>query len=242
MSFFGSIKKRLSKAAHAATEQIFSNGFQNCQDLLKTNKLSIKLNIDYETLNARNQQLARQGRFVNIPFLIRDEKRQKITLLNAAAEAENGISISTKNGNLIMYVRPPNNTENCLGKLMNPTPATLFKIMKQSNSHEFLVQSTFSTIPILKIERLNNFMGKLITVVGADCAYCFKRMDNTILGYIRPKLCRSSNTLIIKFDRTNTTDVQIRAIILGIASLFVITEAYPEIGQMLSKTLKMHHS
>lgn len=48
MSFFNSVKRRFSKAAHAASEQIF-NEFPNCDDLLKTNKLSIKLDIDYET-------------------------------------------------------------------------------------------------------------------------------------------------------------------------------------------------
>uniref|UniRef100_A0AC34G708 Phospholipid scramblase n=1 Tax=Panagrolaimus sp. ES5 TaxID=591445 RepID=A0AC34G708_9BILA len=161
--------------------------------------------------------------------------------MTANVEAENGILISTFNGNAIMYVRPPNQTQNCIGKLMHPNPtATMFKIMQQSDPQKFLVHSISSNTPILKIEKLNNFKGKCFTILGADCVHSIKKMDNTVVGDIRPKLCCSSNTLIVQFKSTNI-DAQIRAIILGIASLFAITEAYPEIGEMLSQTLQRHH-
>uniref|UniRef100_A0AC34PWQ1 Uncharacterized protein n=1 Tax=Panagrolaimus sp. JU765 TaxID=591449 RepID=A0AC34PWQ1_9BILA len=120
--------------------------------------------------------------------------------------------------------------------------ATLFKVMRQPSplGENYVVIRNPSKEPVMKIERVVASLypiGKAMGLLGTNCVYWFKRMDGTVLGYVRPKLVLNSNTLIVKFTSTNT-DLQVRAIMVGVALLFMITEAYPLLRAMLLESMK----
>uniref|UniRef100_A0A914DY93 Uncharacterized protein n=1 Tax=Acrobeloides nanus TaxID=290746 RepID=A0A914DY93_9BILA len=208
--------------------------------LSNSDKLSIKLK-DPHMHNVLVNHWTRNTNFQSITFLIRNEENRKQTLMIAELQSGIGIFIKTAAGKPIMTVRTPNSSDS-LGKIMHPAQATLYKIVKTIApvGEHYLVLKTPTQEPAMRIEKVLVSMypiGKAVGLIGTSCVYWLKRMDGTILGYIRPKLVHKSNTLVLKFSSTEK-DEQTRAMMLGVTMLFMITEAYPQLRVMLEESVK----
>jgi hypothetical protein len=242
MNLLGQFREGIARAVNLASDNHVFHEFPDCSILSTTNRVSIKLK-DPHLYNALQVHWSPETTFDAITLLVRNEDNRKQTLMTAEIQAGNGITLKSGAGKPIMVVRTPNHDPLSLGKLMHPAPATLFKIMKQITpvGYNYLVLRSPSKEPVMKIEKVVASLypiGKAMGLLKINCVYWFKRMDGTVLGYVRPKLVMNSNTLVVKFTSTNT-DVQTRTAILGVSLLLAITEAYPQLRSMLDESMKI---
>lgn len=202
MDFINQFREGFAKAVQLASDNHVFNEFPECSMLASTDKLSIKLK-DVQLHNSL-KILRPETAFQPITLLVRNESNRKQTLMLAEMQSGNGICLKSGSGKPIMIVRPPNNDITSYGKLMHPAPATLFKIMRQPTpiGENYFVIRTPSKEAVMRIEKVVASLypiGKAMGLLGTNCVYWFKKMDGTILGYVRPKLVLNSNTLIVKF-------------------------------------------
>lgn len=202
MDFLGQVREGIAKAVHLASDSHVFHEFPECSILTSTDKLSIKL--ENPQLHNALKTLRPDTPFQSIRLLVRNESNRKQTVMTADLVSGNGILLKNNSGKPIMVVRPPNNDPTSFGKLMHPAPATLFKIMRELTplGENYTVVKSLSKEPIMKIEKVLASIypiGKAIGILGTNCVYWFKRMDGTVLGYIRPKLVLNNNTLVVKF-------------------------------------------
>uniref|UniRef100_A0A914W464 Phospholipid scramblase n=1 Tax=Plectus sambesii TaxID=2011161 RepID=A0A914W464_9BILA len=125
------------------------------------------------------------------------------------------------------------------------TSITIFQV-HSDGAQSYRVQRAASAVGgalppyILRIEKEFGWIYspvKMMSVIGSSCVYRFKDCDGRVLGYVRPKLVMRKNTLILKFmpDRGSA---QVRGAMLGAALLFVLHEAYPEVGNLLQEGMQ----
>ncbi len=69
-----------------------------------------------------------------------------------------------------------------------------------------------------------------------DGIYWLKRADGRVIGKVRPKFVLHQNTLILQFE-DSSADSQLRAVMLGVALLLVLSDAYPELSNVLKDSM-----
>ncbi|CAD5232104.1 unnamed protein product [Bursaphelenchus xylophilus] len=242
MDLFGQVKQGFAKAMQIATENQIFHEFPECSILGSINRVSIKLADPH--VNAMLANWGPQTKFEHINFLIRDEDNKKQTLMTAELVSGNGIIVKNAGGKQVMVVRLPTHDPTSFGKLMHPAPATLFKVTprmtpvgrsyvvhKANPAKEEYIYAEKEPVSLYQI-------GKITGVLGSNCVYWLKKSnDGGVLGYVRPKLVLKGNTLVLKF-MSNNRDPQVRATMLGVALLLMISEVYPQLRAMLSESLK----
>uniref|UniRef100_A0A7E4W5J5 Profilin n=1 Tax=Panagrellus redivivus TaxID=6233 RepID=A0A7E4W5J5_PANRE len=239
MDLINQFREGFAKAVQLASDNHVFTDFPDCSILGNTDKISIKLK---DPLLHNANQFTPQSAAMAIKLLIRDENNRKATIMSAELELGNGLIVRSTAGRPIMIIRTRNNDPSSLGKLMHPAPASLYKIQRENTQMgtNFIVVRGQGKEPVMRVEKVFASIypiGKAIGLIGSNCVYWFKRMDGTVLGYIRPKLVVSSNTLIVKFTSTNH-DVQIRTAMVGVGLLLAVTEAYPQVRPMLIEALQ----
>ncbi|CAD5223542.1 unnamed protein product [Bursaphelenchus okinawaensis] len=242
MDLFGQVRQGIAKAVQKATENQVFHEFPECSILGSIDRVSIKLADPHV-----NEMLTHWGpntKFEHVGFLIRDEDNRKQTLMTAEMISGNGIVLKNMAGKQIMVIRLPNNDPSSFGKLMHPAPATLFKVTPKLTpvGKTFIVHKANQTRDeyiYAEREPVSLYhVGKLTGFLGSDCVYWLKKLtDQGVLGYVRPKLVLKGSTLIVKF-MSNNRDPQVRATMLGVALLLMISEVYPQLRAMLSESLK----
>ncbi|KAH7730356.1 hypothetical protein AAVH_01404 [Aphelenchoides avenae] len=208
MDLFGQIRQGIAKAAQIASDSRIFHEIPECSILAGTDKISIKLkdqNMHHALKTSWHPETASESVF----FLIRNEENRKQTVMVAEVQSGYGVSVKTAAGKAVMVVRPPDNDPTSLGKIMHPAPATIYKVMPEGLSGNvvgryLLVKSPAIGFgePIMRVEKVMVSMypiGKAVGLFESDSVYWFKRLDGTILGYVRPKIVLKSNTLVVKF-------------------------------------------
>ncbi|KAK0411482.1 hypothetical protein QR680_005674 [Steinernema hermaphroditum] len=249
MAFLDQVKQGFAKAIQIASDNQVFHDLPECSLLSNVEVLSIKLKdperhsavgAHLANATARSPVSASRAHFDPVEFLVRNERNHKNTILTGELTANQGIVVRTNTGKQLMTATIPNNSPDCLGKIVHPHHVTLYKIKRVVGPiPSFAVMRTGTEEPFIKIEKVLVSLypiGKALGLLGTDCVYWFKRADGTILGYVRPKLAMKHNTLIVKFSST-AKDSQVRAAILGTALLFGITEAHPHLRRQLEESM-----
>ncbi|KAI1713799.1 hypothetical protein Ddc_11691 [Ditylenchus destructor] len=242
MDFFGQVRQGFAKAVQKAAPdfQVF-NEFPECSILSSTDRVSIKVK-DLSVNNPQWKPIA--GTDNQLIYSIRNEDNRKQLLMNAhfhCTGSDQGVVLKNMAGKAIMIVGLPNHSINSIGKLLHPTSATMYKIMVNPGTFDYTVIKGPSNEPILRIERVFVSLypiGKAVGLLSSDCVYWMKRLDGTILGYVRPKLVMKSTTLVVKFTSTQK-DAQIRAVMLGAATLLMISRVHPHIRNRLEDSMRL---
>ncbi|KAK0411481.1 hypothetical protein QR680_005674 [Steinernema hermaphroditum] len=262
MAFLDQVKQGFAKAIQIASDNQVFHDLPECSLLSNVEVLSIKLKdperhsavgAHLANATARSPVSASRAHFDPVEFLVRNERNHKNTILTGELTANQGIVVRTNTGKQLMTATIPNNSPDCLGKIVHPHHVTLYKASRTpflggtpfqikrvvGPIPSFAVMRTGTEEPFIKIEKVLVSLypiGKALGLLGTDCVYWFKRADGTILGYVRPKLAMKHNTLIVKFSST-AKDSQVRAAILGTALLFGITEAHPHLRRQLEESM-----
>uniref|UniRef100_A0A915CKW5 Uncharacterized protein n=1 Tax=Ditylenchus dipsaci TaxID=166011 RepID=A0A915CKW5_9BILA len=240
MDFFGQVRQGIAKAVHkAAADLPIFHEFPECSILNSTDKLSIKLTNEHIQNPAWKPQVADQ-----LIYSIKNEDNRKQTVVNGhfhGIGTDQGIVLKNMAGKPIMIVSLPNYSANSLGKLLHPSSATMYKIVTTPHSLNYTVIRSPSNEPVLRIEPVFISLypiGKAIGLLATNCVYWIKRLDGTILGYVRPKLVVKGATLVVKFTSTQK-DVQLRAVILGVSVLLMINQVHPQIKHRLEESMRL---
>uniref|UniRef100_A0A914H7P2 Uncharacterized protein n=1 Tax=Globodera rostochiensis TaxID=31243 RepID=A0A914H7P2_GLORO len=208
----------IAKAVQKATDSHAFHEFPDCLSLTHTDRLSIKL--------------------MNDALIVRNEEQKKTTIMLAQVQKGHGLLLKNETGKSVMLVRLSNHTTDSLGKLMHPSQATLFKLMRDPCGLNFsLVKASSEETVIMRVEKvmvsLQSF-GKAMGFLGSDCVYWLKSPDRqTVIGHIRTKLAINSNILAVKF-MSSQRDVQKRAAVVGVALLLILSEMYPQLRTLLA--------
>lgn len=229
----------------------------NCASLTGVNKLSIKL--EDEELHqdvVRQHILYGHFDFQPITFLIRDEMEEKRTVMTARLICGRGFVVQV-NGKDVMEVAIPNKSTMSLGKIAHPTGATIYKVgvrgkvqykgicgiqVAGDEGEKFRVQKVTSQNPrtaFMSIEKEPKPILQLASMSGLlfeDGVYRVKNASGRAIGKMRPKFVLQQNTLILRFDDI-PPDGQVRAVMLGVALLLVLADAYPELCSVLKDSM-----
>jgi len=239
---FGQMRSGFAKALQLASDNAVFNDLPECSMISNVDVVSIKMKDQQDRSQALSRYIIADSGFTPITFLIRNERNRKQTIMTADLVNGQGFIVRNAGAQNVMDVKMPNHSS-ALGKILHPAGATLYKIVNGSDRPGsnvlYKVLKTGSDEPLMIVEKVFISLypiGKAMGLLGTDCVYWFKRVDGTIMGYVRPKLVMKKNTLIVKFTSTQR-DAQIRTAMLGTALLFVIHEAYPELGNLLRQSL-----
>ncbi|VDK83268.1 unnamed protein product [Onchocerca ochengi] len=212
MSLLNQVKLNVAKAIQFSTDNnIFD--IPECAALMTTDKISIKVANDTQMIKATVDYIERHIANFNIRFLIRDERRNKKTIMSANLISGHGFEVKNATGARVMDIKLSNNTVSSIGKIVHPLSTTIYKI-------------TLSMYPILK----------MIGILETECVYQFKLMDGNELARVYPKIVLSGRTLILKYEIIQL-DMQMRAVILGTTLMLVLHEVYPEIRNALAASI-----
>ncbi|KAF7636517.1 hypothetical protein Mgra_00004104 [Meloidogyne graminicola] len=231
----------LAKVVQKATDAYVFQDLPECGVLIHTERLSIKL-IDPQIHRCLVQLPAWRPdpeRLESITFSIRDEANRKNPLMCAQLQNNGGIILKNIIGKTIMLIRLPiHHSADSLGKILHPSQATLYKLMRCSSGPDFkLVKASSDEAIVLRVEKVHislQSLGKAIGLMGTDCVYYLKSPDGqTVLGHVRPKFAMKRNTLIVKF-MSKQKDIQLRAAMLGTGLLLLINEVYPQLKVILA--------
>uniref|UniRef100_A0A914MHX2 Uncharacterized protein n=1 Tax=Meloidogyne incognita TaxID=6306 RepID=A0A914MHX2_MELIC len=231
----------LAKVVQKATDAYVFQDLPECGVLTHTERLSMKL-LDPQVHRCLLQLPAwrpEPDRLESITFSIRDEANRKRPLMSAQLQ-RGGLILKNAVGKTIMLIRLPVHSADSLGKLLHPSQATLYKLMRCPSGPDLkLVRASSDEAIVLRVEKVHvslQSFGKAIGVMGTDCVYWLKSPDGqTVLGHVRPKFAMKRNTLIVKF-MSKQKDIQLRAAMLGTALLLLINEVYPQLKIILADT------
>lgn len=237
----------IAKVVQKATDNQVFHEFPECSALANTERLSIKLTD--EQIHRSLQLLSwrpEPARFDSITFSVRDEDNHKKQMMTCQMQSGHGMVLKNAAGKTVMLVRLPTHSTDSLGKLMHPSQATLFKLMRAADGQNFmLVKANSEENVVIKVEKVLislQTLGKAIGLMGTNCVYWLKAPDGqTVLGHVRPKLVLKSNTLVVKFMSTQK-DSQLRATMLGVALLLLITEVYPQLRTILLESMQQQQT
>lgn len=228
----------IAKVVQKATDNQMFHDFPECSLLANTDRLSIKLS---DQQIHRSLQLPswrpEPARFDSITFNVRDEDNHKRPLMTCQMQSGYGMVLKNAGNKTMMLVRLATHSTDSLGKLMHPSKATLYKLMRAAGGQNFaLVKANSDESVVIKVEKVLislQSVGKAMGLMGTNCVYWLKAPDGqTVLGHVRPKLVVKSNTLVVKFT-SSQRDVQLRATMLGVALLLLINDVYPQLRTIL---------
>uniref|UniRef100_A0A915Q262 Uncharacterized protein n=1 Tax=Setaria digitata TaxID=48799 RepID=A0A915Q262_9BILA len=212
MSLFNQMKLSVAKALQFSTDgNIFE--IPECTALMTTDKISIKVASDTQIIKATVDYTEHHVANFNICFLMRDERRNKKTIMSANLISGHGFEVKNATGAHVMDIKIPNSITSSIGKIVHPLSTTIYKI-------------TLSVYPLLK----------MIGILDTECFYQFKRMDGIELARVYPKIVLNGRTLILKFEMIQL-GVQMRAVILGTSLMLILHEVYPDIRNALASSI-----
>uniref|UniRef100_A0A914WTR7 Uncharacterized protein n=1 Tax=Plectus sambesii TaxID=2011161 RepID=A0A914WTR7_9BILA len=236
-----SVAKAVQKTVSGTGIEGLLDEIPHCAALTQVNKLSIKLQ-DEELHQevVKKHILTGHFNFSPITFLIRDEQDKKRTVMTARLICSRGFVVQA-NGKDVMEVGIPNNSTTSLGKIVHPTGATIFKVVA-TETGKFRVQKVSSQNPravYMTVEKEAKAAYQLASMSGLlfeDGVYWLKSASGKAIGKMRPKFVLQQNTLIVNFD-DSPADGQSRAVMLGVALLLVLSDAYPELSGVLKDSM-----
>ncbi|CAG9533919.1 unnamed protein product [Cercopithifilaria johnstoni] len=235
MSLFNQVKHSVVKALQFSTDgYIFE--IPECAELTKTDKISIKVANDTQMIKAKVDYIEHHIANFNIRFLIRDERRNKKTIMSANMISGYGFEVKNATGRRIMDIKISNNTaSSSIGKIIHPLSITIYKVLydnMETNNHRFQVHHLSSDQSVINVEKISLSIYPILKMIGileTECIYQFKRVDGVELARVYPKTVLNGRTLILKYKMMQLS-AQMRAVILGTSLMLVLHEVYPDIG------------
>ncbi|VDP12775.1 unnamed protein product [Onchocerca flexuosa] len=247
MSLFNQVKFNVAKALQFSTDNnIFD--IPECAALMTTDKISIRVASDTQMIKATVDYNERQIANFNIRFLIRDERRNKKTIMSANLISGttkllgHGFEVKNATGARVMDIKISNNTVSSIGKIVHPLSTTIYKVLQNNldrNTQRFQVFHFSSDQSVMNVEKITLSMYPVLKMIGileTECVYQFKLMDGNELARVYPKIVLSSRTLILKYEIMQL-DMQMRAVILGTTLMLVLHEVYPDIRNALAASI-----
>ncbi|KAK6109431.1 hypothetical protein QQG55_35965 [Brugia pahangi] len=239
MSLFNQMKLSVAKALQFSIDgNIFE--IPECAALMTTDKISIKVANDTQIIKATVDFIEHRNTNFNIRFLIRDERRNKKTIMSANLISGHGFEVKNATGARVMNIKIPNNTaSSSIGKIVHPLSTTIYKVLYnniETNSYRFQVHHLSSDQPVINVEKITLSVYPVLKMIGlleTECIYRFKRMDGIELARVYPKIVLNGRTLILKYEMMQV-GMQMRAVILGTSLMLVLHEVYPEIRDALT--------
>ncbi|OZC05673.1 hypothetical protein X798_07353 [Onchocerca flexuosa] len=127
MSLFNQVKFNVAKALQFSTDNnIFD--IPECAALMTTDKISIRVASDTQMIKATVDYIERHLANFNIRFLIRDERRNKKTIMSANLISGHGFEVKNATGARVMDIKISNNTVSSIGKIVHPLSTTIYKV------------------------------------------------------------------------------------------------------------------
>ncbi|KAL3986161.1 hypothetical protein ACH3XW_41600 [Acanthocheilonema viteae] len=242
MSLFNQMKLSVAKALQFSTDgNIFE--IPDCAALLTTDKISIKVASDTQMIKAIVDYSEHHTANFNIRFLIRDERRDKKTIMSANLISGHGFEVKNATGARVMDIKIPNSTASLsIGKIVHPLSATIYKVLYDNmatNNHRFQVHHLSSDQSLINVEKISLSVYPILKMIGileTECVYQFKRMDGIEVARVYPKIVLNGRTLILKYE-TMQLGMQMRAVILGTSLMLVLHDVYPDIRNALAASI-----
>uniref|UniRef100_A0A0R3RVV2 Checkpoint protein n=1 Tax=Elaeophora elaphi TaxID=1147741 RepID=A0A0R3RVV2_9BILA len=243
MSLFNQMKLSVAKALQFSMDcNIFE--IPECATLMTTDKISIKVANDTQMIKATVDYIEHRIANFNIRFLIRDERRDKKTIMSANLISGHGFEVKNATGARVMDIKVPHSTvSSSIGKIVHPLGTTIYNILYdnlETNGHRFRVHHLSSDQSVISVEKMPLSvypMLKMIGIMETECVYQFKRMDGIELARVYPKIVLNGRTLILKYEMLQL-GVQMRAVILGTSLILVLHEVYPDIRNALAASIE----
>ncbi|VDM98890.1 unnamed protein product [Thelazia callipaeda] len=240
MSLINQVKLSMAKALQFSTD---SNIFEipECTVLMTSDKISIKVASITQIIKTIVDFTERNNANFNIRFLIRDEHKNKKSIMVADLISGSGYEVRNMFGARVMDIKIPTSNEASIGRIVHPLSATIYNVLYnggETNAQRFKIQQLASDQSIINLEKSSELLSiytilKRIGLLDTDCAYRFRNPDGTEVARVYPKLVLNGRTLIIRYERASLR-AEMRAVILGASLMLILLEVYPDIHDVLA--------
>ncbi|KAK6109093.1 hypothetical protein QQG55_34620 [Brugia pahangi] len=231
------VRRGVAKTIQAASEGEAFDTLPDCDILGISNRFTIKILPSDELKPSAS-------RFTPIHLIVKAKKGNRQIVYNCEMIAAQGVVVKTLQGNTVMEIRLPDNSQNSMGKILHPAGSTLYKVEQvkcQSFSQRYVISKfgepflNVVNTPVTQIFGSFSSILRYFYLINADQALEFFNLSNEKIGFLRPSYFSTAKSLIINYS--DQTAVQERATMLGASILFLIVAVRPEYGTMLQNTL-----
>ncbi|VDM15804.1 unnamed protein product [Wuchereria bancrofti] len=129
------VRRGVAKTIQAASEGEAFDTLPDCDILGISNRFTIKI-LPSDGLKPS------VSRFTPIHLVVKAKKGNRQTVYNCEMIAAQGVVVKTLQGNTVMEIRLPDNSQNSMGKILHPAGSTLYKVEQvkcQSFSQRFVI-------------------------------------------------------------------------------------------------------